>query len=782
MHAGKKTSGVERNLGKDAMGKAQSAPRQKEEMELRKTEFRPFDFLDFEFVSDPRVSPDGSRVAFVRHEVDPEDGGYRSAIFIVEPTPGSEPRPFTAGTNSDSHPRWSPDGRWLAFQSSRSLFGEEAGSQIWVMPVGGGEAMPLTRVKGGISGFSWSPDGSMLAFGAGIDPDKGLESVGGSDGDADKQAKGKKGLTSHEEPGAKLSRLYEKYNDDVKHIKRIKYKADGKGFLDGKRPQVFVIDFDPQVLGRGVERLPDPRLVTPGEYDHTSPAWSPNGKWLAVSACRDENADLQRFSDIWVFPVPGPGDAGAEPVKVTKSDGPAFMPSWSPDGNTIAYLGHKRELIGGYNNQRLWLAKVGDAFTAATDAGVDADGFELVDLTNGTDISFGDASITDMRFSGPPMELTWAKDCRSVYHCTSERGTNQLVRVEVESGRCSLITTGDRVVFDAHIRPDLGRAAMAVAKPGSPSDIHMLDLAPPPDGAVAVPAGTYSHDVLEPGKQVFGEDVIVRTNEDLLSRKKVYTAQRFTTRSDDEGAPLVDCWVLLPEGAEKGGGKVPTVLEIHGGPMAMYTGAFFFEFQLLVAAGFGIVFTNPRGSSGYGQDFRGAIAPGWGDRDHADIMAGLEKALDLYPVLDKARLGVAGGSYGGYMTNWIIGHTHRFKAAITMRCVSNLYSFWGTSDIGYLWDELYNGHPWETPENYRQQSPITYMGDVKTPTLVIHSEEDHRCPVEQGEQVFATLKKQGVESEFVRYPGESHGLSRGGRPWHRIHRLERILGWFERYL
>ncbi len=703
--------------------------------------FTPFDLLKFEFVSDPQISPAGEVLAYVRHTVVPEDDGYRGRIFLWE---ADRSRPFTGGPGTDSHPRWSADGEWLAFMSSRAVEGEDCGNQLWVLPARGGEALPLTRIDGGLSGFAWSPCGDRIAVVSACDPDKGLVPTSDDEGDGDLD---------------EMEKLYKKYNEDVREITKIKYKADGKGFLEGKRQHVGVLDFCPDCLGADAD-LPEVRTITEGDYDHNSPAWSPDGQWIAVSACREKDPDMQRFSDIWVFPV-----GGGDPVKITQSLGPASAPSWSPDGKTIAYLGNRREMYGFYTNTRLWLAQVED---------LSAGSFELVDLTEGTDVTFGDSSITDMRFAGPMPQLTWTEDGRDIYYLTNERGTTQVVRTDLSTGASRLVTTGDRVIFNADFRPDLGRAAVAVADGNSPSRLHMLDLGTEGD----LEAGQFTYAVLDEDLQSAAERVILRTNEKLLSERKVPVAERFSVRAS-EGDPEVDCWILLPDTEEQ---RIPAVLQIHGGPTAMYAGTFFFEFQLLAAAGYAVVFTNPRGSSGYGEAFRGAIKSGWGDPDYADIMAGIDGALERYPAIDPDRVGVAGGSYGGYMTNWIVGHTDRFAAAVTMRCVSDLYSFWGASDIGFLWDELYGGHPWETTEVYRQQSPITYMGDVTTPTLVIHSEEDHRCPMNQSEQVFATLKKQGVDAEFVRYPGESHGLSRGGRPWHRIHRLERIREWFDRYL
>ncbi len=725
----------------------------------------PFDLLNFTFPADPRIAPDGRRIVFVDHRVDPEGDGYKSALMMLDAASGpgpadyprgcpagdgavafARPRNFTAGYHRDTHPRWSPDGGHLAFLSKRPVDGEDIGTQLWVAPSDGGEPRPLTRIKGGITGFCWSPTGDTLLLTLRCHPDRGVEEV--AEGEAAAEGENR------------LGELYEKYNADVRHIKNLLYKFDGTGFLEGKRSHVAAVAFEPDGTG-----FPKPRLVTEGDFDHADPRPSPDGGWVAVAACREPDPDPKRFRDLWLFPL-GEG----EPVKVTEGIGDVSSPSWSPDGRRVAYLGFERRRPGWYDHHRLWVAEVGE------DPGSTKD-FSPREITGDHDVAFGNNAITDMGFSGPPMDLTWSPDGSALFHWTSERGTTQLLRTDLPDGRVELITSGDRAIFNAHLRPALGLGALGVATAANPGQIHLLALG----GAEgAMPAGEYGDRVLDAGAQRLGEIVAYRSSEEILGSRFVALPERFTARADAESPP-VDCWVLLPEDAGECG-TIPVVLQIHGGPAAMYTGGFFFEFQLLVAAGFGVVFSNPRGSAGYGEDFRVAIQSGWGDVDYLDVMAALDTALEKYPVLDGDRAGVAGGSYGGYMTNWIIGHTDRFRAAITMRCVSNIYSFWGTCDLGPLWSDMYDGRPWENPEKYHQQSPVRHMEGVTTPTLVIHSEEDHRCPVEQGEQVYNTLKSQGVETEFIRYPGESHGLSRGGRPWHRIHRLERILEWFERFV
>ncbi len=245
--------------------------------------------------------------------------------------------------------------------------------------------------------------------------------------------------------------------------------------------------------------------------------------------------------------------------------------------------------------------------------------------------------------------------------------------------------------------------------------------------------------------------------------------------------PAIHGWIMKPIGFEHSK-KYPLVLEIHGGPHAMYANAYFHEFQLLAAQGYVVVYGNPRGSQGYGSGFSSCTKGVWGSSDMPDLMAMVDHAIGL-GFVDAERLGVTGGSYGGFMTCWVVGHTDRFKAAVTQRPVTNLYSFYGTSDIGSTFgDYETGGTPWADTEQFLKMSPITYVDKVVTPLLFIHSEQDYRCPIEQSEQMFVALKMLGQETELVRFPNESHGLSRMGKPAHRIERLQAINGWFESHL
>lgn len=734
-----------------------------------KRPFVPMDLMRFEFVGDPQVAPDGTRVAYVRTVFDAKADRQRSMIMVA-PFEGSGV-PFTSGLASDNHPRWSPDGRYLAFLSSRDAGAKDkdeeakdekakkkAGPQIWVASTSGGEARPVTAIKGGVTGFVWGPDSHHIAFTALVKPD-GPEWL--DEEDAEEKSTG-----SSDGGGDDLEALFKKHNEDVKHITRAFYRLDGTGYLDDRRSQVFVIDVEAALAGPP-EKGPAARpvQVTSGDFDHDAPAFSPDGRLIAVSACRDENPDLQRHRDIWVFDVPEDADGPrAEPRRLTGRTGPFGSPSWSPDGRRLAFLGHELELSW-YTDTKLWVVEVGEDGSARG---------EPQCLTRAFGRSFGDQSITDMRVAGADRGPVWSPDGKTLLLLASDHGTTHLHAVEADTGKVRQLTSGDRVVFNWSADRAARAFAFAVATPGNPTDIYTgrLPGATAPDGWPEAPAGLEA-------PRVITLHAMTRTNSDLLQACHVSLPERFTFSAP--GGPPVDGWVIRPVGFEPGR-KYPTVLQIHGGPMAMYAGTFFFEFQLLAAAGMGVIFTNPRGSQGYGEEFCAGIREEWGVNDYADIMAGVDAALERFDWIDPERLGVAGGSYGGYMTSWIIGHTDRFKAACSMRAVNNCHSFFGTSDTGYRWDDIWHGTPWEDWENLIRQSPITYAGSVKTPTLVIHSEEDHRCLIEQGEQLFIALKKLGVETEFIRYPGESHGLSRGGRPWHRVHRLKSIVEWFDKHL
>jgi len=648
------------------------------------------DLLALAWVSDPQISPDGTRVVYAHKVVDRDADTYRSHLWIA-PLDGGPAKQFTTGSQQDSLPRWSPDGRWIAFLSDRGApHGErKRPKQIYVIPADGGEARAVTSGTLHPADLTWSPDGAMLAF------------VG--------------------KPEAPVP------ESDVRVITRVRYKFDGDGFWDGRYKHIFTV---PAAGGPA-------RQLTAGDFDHADPAWSPDGRAVAFVSNRSPEADFTNVTDVWVQPLSG--DARC----LTGSVGPCSMPAWSPDGTMIAYLGHDNAAMSA-TNLGLWL--------------VPAEGGTPRLLTRDFDRSLTHHAITDMRAHPKVGGPVWMADGRRILVLVAEGATNQLALVAVEGGEVTVVTQGRREIFGYSFTRDAAAGVLAVSDVSTPGDLWAVRL----DG------------------RTVAERRLTAVNAALLEAIELSLPERFAYDGAD-GWP-VEGWVMRPVGFREGQ-RYPTILQIHGGPHGAYGEAFFHEFQLLASEGYAVVYTNPRGSQGYGQRFTAATHHDWGGKDYEDIMAGLDAALARYPFLDPERLGVAGGSYGGFMTNWAVGHTDRFKAAVTMRSISNHLSQWGTSDLAFMkgfWE--FPGDPWEAPVWYWERSPLAYVTSIRTPLLILHSEMDLRCPIGEGEQLFAALKKLKREAVFVRFPDESHDLSRIGKPKHRVERLRLIVQWFADHL
>ena len=644
------------------------------------------DIYQMKWASDPQISPDGQRIAYVVKETDPNDKTkYISRIWMVE-TAGGKPLQLTNGPRQDSNPRWSPDGSQLAFNSNRG-----DGNQIWLLSMRGGEALQLTKGKNSAGTPLWSPDGSQIAFVSRIAPEAAEE-------------------------GEEKS--------DVRVITRLHYKQNGAGFLDDKVAQICVVD-----VASGEQRQ-----VTSGEHNCSSPTWSPCGQYLAFASNRTEDADYNSQSDIWVVPV-----SGGELRRLTPGAGPCHSPSWSPDGKLIAYVGHNNEYKG---------ATLGRIFV------IPAEGGEPRMLTGDFDQTPGAGVGGDM-VSSPAPGLIWTADCSQLVFLSSWHGQTHIYQVSVAGDPLvqQISPTEKRVVYGMSYAPQCGRFAVTITQPDNIGDVYTL---------------------------LAGEEPqrLTELNKKLLDEVELTMPEGFT--HEVEGM-TTEGWVMKPVGF-KPGVKYPLILEVHGGPHAAYGYAFMHEFHVLCAAGFVVLFTNPPGSSGYGQEFLIQTHHDWGGRDYRAIMACVD-LVSQYDYVDTERLGVTGGSYGGYMTNWIIGHDNRFKAAVTQRSTCNRYSMFGTSDVGFRnGDFELNGNPWDNPEHYLEHSPITYVKNIETPLLLIHSEQDLRCPIEQAEQFYTALKWLRKEAVFVRFPNENHELSRSGQPRHRVERLQWIVNWMKKYI
>jgi dipeptidyl aminopeptidase/acylaminoacyl peptidase len=652
------------------------------------------DILRWKIAGPPALSPDGRRAVCAVTVVDEATNGYQSHLWIAGTDAGEAGAPvqLTTSAGRDAAPRWSPDGGRIVFLSDRG-----GTKHLWVIPADGGEARVVTTGSLAPSEPAWSPDGRWIAF-----TGKAGEPAGRGEG---------------------------REHSDVRVISRLHYKQDGEGFWDGRWKQIFVVS---AVGGT-------PRQVTQGDYDHMSPAWSPDGAYLAYTGNASPDADLDDASDLWIVRADGTGT----PRRLTNTIGPVESPAWSPDGASIAYVGHDNAFAGA-TLPRIWIAALSG---------------EPACLTPAYEGTIGRAIGSDVRSQPDDGGLAWAPDGRRIYFLTTERGSCQVASVSVPDGAVRAETRGDHDLIGCS--PDAGarRVACVEGDPENPGELAIADL------NAARPAAFRR---------------LSAWNVPIVGALTLARPERFEYKTPD--GYVFDGWVMKP--AQAGTGRrVPGVMEIHGGPHGAYGYAFSNQFQLLCAAGYGVVYGNPRGSQSYGQNFLAGTHHDWGGGDYQDLMGALDRALALHEWIDPGRLGVCGGSYGGYMTNWIVGHTQRFRAGVTLRSTCNRYNHFGTGDIAYRGARFeFPGAPWEAPEFYMERSPITYAAQMRTPLLILHGEADLRCSIEQAEQLFTALRRQGTPTLFVRFPGESHSMSSSGQPRHRVEEMRHLLAWFHKYL
>lgn len=659
-------------------------------------------------------------------------------------------------------PQISPDGSRIAYvhvtvDEARDTYK----AAIWVAEVSSGRLRQMTQGESRDLSPRWSPDGTKLAFLSnrrGVSGQPSAQQPSASQrapaqiyilsmdgGEARRVTSLKNGASNIEwSPDGRSiafnSRVGPEEEEEKKEgakerapkekvIDRLTYRVDGRGYLPEGFTHIFV------VAAEGGE----PKQLTDGAFNDGAPAWSPDGRSIAFNAIRKPDADYQ-LGDSEIYVVPA---SGGEPKALTDRRGPDESPVWSPDGRRIAYTGYDEKLLS-YTITRLYV--------------MNADGSGKRELTAQYDRSVGDGVGADVAApvggGGGRRDLHWSPDGRRILFTSADRGNSNLRAVAADGGKVEEATRGDHDLSAFSIASN-GQVAALLSAPTEPFDLYTFSLDnPSPRRLTSVNAGNL--------KGV------------AVSRPEPFWYKSFDGRE-------IQAWVMKPPGFEEGR-KYPMILYIHGGPHALYGNNFFHEFQALAARGYVVLFTNPRGSSGYGQEFGNIIHYRYPGDDYKDLMAGVDEALKRGYV-DPRRMGVMGGSGGGLLTAWVVGHTNRFAAACSQRGVYDWASFVNSADFNYSFTKRwFRDFPWNDPEDYRTRSPITYVKNITTPLLIIHNEEDWRVPISQGEELYTALKMLQRPVRMVRFPQEPHGLSRMGRPSHRIARIHHILGWMDEHL
>ncbi|PWW45058.1 MULTISPECIES: S9 family peptidase [Paenibacillus] len=595
----------------------------------------------------------------------------------------------------------------------------------------------------------WSPDSSQLAFLREHEGKTQVWLIASDGGEAQQVSHLKHGVSSLLWSPDGLNLLVkssvdmsEKDEDETEDIEkkrpqelvvdRIRMKSDSGGLWNGRRTHLF------RVPTEGGEAIP----VTTGHYDVGDYAWSPDGESIAWIAQFPEEGEQHNDYTLTNHVYRAKTD-GSDVQQLTPEGYSFSRLTYAPDGQSLALLASDRS----YGN-----ATLVKLYTLPISGG------KPTCLSKDWDVQINHSLVGDMRSHLTNTGPVFSRDGLSILCLATIEGSVRIARFARDGSHAEYILQ-DEKEFYQFAELENGQIVAAVADVLRPGDLFLYTQ---PD---------------EVGKEPIQ---LTQSNPQLDEEIQLSTPETFWFDSSD-GLRLQG-WMLKPAGMVEGV-KVPTILEIHGGPHMMYGFTFMHEFQILAAQGYAVVYINPRGGLGYGQQFVNACRGDYGGGDYRDLMEAMDYALSQYSFIDESRLGVTGGSYGGFMTNWIVGHTDRFKAAVTQRSISNWLSFYGVSDIGFFFTEdQIGGNAWDDTEKLWKHSPLAYVGNINTPLLILHGEQDLRCPIEQAEQLYVALKRRRQTTRFVRFPRANHELSRGGHPHLRVRRLEHIAGWFNEHL
>ena len=646
------------------------------------------DEFQIQLATDPQISPDGKEIVYVRRFADPMTDRRYSNLWMVN-ADGTDHRPLTSGDHSDASPRWSPDGTRIAY-----LGDEDGKEQIYVRWMDSGQTARITDLENSPGAINWSPDGKMISFSA-LVPGKGPH------------------LADLPAPPAGA-----KWAEPATMYDRLVYRFNGAGYLKPGFMQIFVVSAE----GGAPRQVTNGNFANGGsEWAPTRAVWTPNGKYLLVSANRHPESDHEFIdTDVYEFSV---SDGAVRAL--TNRKGPDNSPAISPDGKWIAYTGFD-DRYQGHQTTKLYLMRRDGTEAHAISDKLDRDiqNPEWASDNSGVYFQYDDQGDTKIGFLSP--DGTLKKIAEHVAATTSAYG----------AGSFSVAHSG--VVAFTYGRTDL------------PGDVAVNNM-----GAMKV---------------------LTSLNQELLEQKKPGRVEEISYQSSKDQRKI-EGWIVYPPDFDAAK-KYPLILEIHGGPFADYGDRFDFEKQVWAAMGYVVLYTNPRGSTSYGEEFANLIHHAYPGDDFYDMNSGVD-AVVAKGFVDTNNLFVTGGSGGGVLTAWTIEHTDRFRAAAALYPVINWYSFALTSDIPFIIKHWFPGNPWDNTEQYMQRSLTNLVTKVKTPTLLMTGLADFRTPISEAEQFYSALKLINVEAVLVRVPEEPHGISR--RPSHHIAKMLYVAGWFQEH-
>jgi dipeptidyl aminopeptidase/acylaminoacyl peptidase len=656
-------------------------------------------------------------------------------------------------------PQISPDGSKIVYTLVKvTAKHDNYETGLWITPATGGPARQLTSGPHD-SGAQWSPDGKLLAFLRATEKDGKpeppqiylLSMEGGEARPLTEMPKGAGGPVWSPDGRSlafnspTLVKDFEKKKDDavesdVRVITRAEYRENGEGYVDPDRPDhIWIVDV-PRVPG-GPQKA---RQVTSGEFSESRVAWSRDGSKLYFTSDRVKESYYEPPTGA-IYEVSA---SGGEIRKVVGIDGPISRFALSPDGRRLAFVGEINRGEGVI--QRSYSQP--DLFVAALEPGSTP---KNLTANYDFDIGSGVGGDQDPPRGGGDSKPFWSADGRGIFVRVAEEGRVNIERIDSETGKVAPVTKGDHAMVSYSATPDGSKMALLVSTTTDIGDVFVTNSA----------SGE-----LEP---------VTHVNAELFAKLHLTEPEMIWYKSFD--GRRIQAWVQRPPDFQAGK-KYPLILDIHGGPHSAYGYVFDHEFQWMAAKGYVVLYPNPRGSTSYGQEFGNIIQYNYPGDDFKDLMAGVDELIARGWV-DPQKLGVTGGSGGGVLTNWVIGHTDRFKAAVSQRSIADWAGFWYTADFSQFTPMWFRGAPWEQEADFKARSPITYIQNVHTPLMLIEGESDFRTPpADGGEQMFRALKYLKRTAVMVRFPGETHELSRSGKPVHRVERLENIVAWFDKYL